>query len=137
MWNRFSVVQDGDHVSISVDGMEVVQFRDLERPYVCGRLGIYTEDARVLLDDVAGSVRDDFDGLTPAPLTDGSHLGDTWEVAFLGYGAGGVEAGESPQIARPDVMMAEAAASPATPDATGSFVPFELPPGWEPGWLMA
>ena len=82
-WNRFEITQDGNRIAISVDGVELVRFQDLERPYLGGRIGLYTEDARVMLDDVRGSLTDNFDQASTVALHDGAQLGDLWDVAFL------------------------------------------------------
>jgi len=119
-WARFSIRQDGDVISVSVDGQELVRFQDLERPYLAGRIGLYTEDARVVMDDVAGSLSDDFDTATQAALFDGARLGDLWDVAFLGYGAGGVIDGASPDVgpaADAPVFAAAQSADPFVADA--------------------
>lgn len=79
-WNQFSITQVGDRIVISVDGVELVRFQDLERPYLGGRIGLYTEDARVMLDDVRGSLNDNFDLASTAALHDGARLGDLWDV---------------------------------------------------------
>ncbi len=136
-WNRFTINQDGDRIVISVDGVELVRFQDHERPYLSGRIGLYTEDARVMLDDVRGSLSDNFDMATPVALHDGARLGDLWDVAFLGYGSGGVVAGTSP-----DLVAATQVADlvpPTTPPPTAPVAPpiaFDLG-DWNGGWILA
>jgi hypothetical protein len=125
-WNRFEITQDGNRIVISVDGVELVRFQDLERPYLGGKIGLYTEDARVMLDDVRGSLSDNFDHASAVALHDGTQLGDLWDVAFLGHGTGGVVSGTSLDLG----VRAQVA----------DLIPFEPPvdPGeWSSGWILA
>jgi hypothetical protein len=138
-WNRFSIAQDGDRIVISVDGVELVRFQDLERPYVQGRIGLYTEDARVMLDDVRGSLRDDFDGGRPVSLHDGAQVGSIWDVAFLGYGSGGIVTAASPLFGDAVPRAETAPALPTDPLAPPPVIVladlvFEAPMS---GWLLA
>jgi len=97
-WTRFSIEQDGAVIRVCADGTELARFEDLERPYLQGRVGIYSEDATVLLDDVSGVIYDEFEYGLSSELYDGAALGEAWEVAFLGYGSGGVMAVEHQQV---------------------------------------
>lgn len=45
--NTVSVVQQGAHISVAVNGTPLTTFEDRERPYLIGSLGLYCEDARV------------------------------------------------------------------------------------------
>lgn len=49
-------------------------------------LGFYTEDSRVGFDNIEGSIVEPFEGYPIQRLRDGDRLGDSWEVAFAGYG---------------------------------------------------
>jgi hypothetical protein len=133
-WTRFSVVQTGGEMRVSLDGAEVVRFVDLERPYEAGRLGVYSEDARVLLDDVDGVVKDDFDQADAGGLSDGDLIGGAWQVAFLGYGSGAIAARpDAPDIAGSDPPPAAEVAAPAPafiPDLAALGLPDRL------GWLF-
>jgi hypothetical protein len=51
-WHDASVVQSGDVIKVSADGRLLASFTDTERPYTSGRVGLYTEDARVTFDQV-------------------------------------------------------------------------------------
>lgn len=51
-WYSASVRQEGGVIEISVDGKPLLRFVDRERPYLSGRIGLYTEDAAVAFDDV-------------------------------------------------------------------------------------
>lgn len=133
-WNHFSIAQDGDRIVISVDGVELVRFQDLERPYLAGRIGLYTEDARVMLDDVRGSVIDNFDNAKLVALHDGAQLGDLWDVAFLGYGSGGVISGASPDL----LAVTQVADLAPPPLAASPALPVNLDLGdWSSGWILA
>ena len=133
-WNQFSITQVGDRIVISVDGVELVRFQDLERPYLGGRIGLYTEDARVMLDDVRGSLNDNFDLASTAALHDGARLGDLWDVVFLGYGTGAVVAGISPDLVAV-TQVADLVTPP--PSALLAFSVTYDPGDWSDGWILA
>ena len=133
-WNQFSITQVGDRIVISVDGVELVRFQDLERPYLGGRIGLYTEDARVMLDDVRGSLNDNFDLASTAALYDGARLGDLWDVVFLGYGTGAVVAGISPDLVAV-TQVADLVTPP--PSALLAFSVTYDPGDWSDGWILA
>lgn len=48
-----TVQQRGTLMTVFVDGEQVVQFRDGERPYRSGRVALYSEDAAIRVHDVA------------------------------------------------------------------------------------
>ena len=48
-----TVQQRGTLMTVHVDGEQVVQFRDRERPYTAGRLALYSEDAAIRVHEVA------------------------------------------------------------------------------------
>jgi len=48
-----TVQQRGTLMTVFVDGQQVVQFRDAERPYRSGRVALYSEDAAIRVYDVA------------------------------------------------------------------------------------
>ncbi len=50
---RVEVQQRGTLMSVSVDGVELVQFRDTERPYRAGRFALYSEDAAIRVHEVS------------------------------------------------------------------------------------
>lgn len=51
-WHKYQVRQNGSLIQVSVNGLNVVSFEDVERPYLSGTVGLYTEDARVRFDNV-------------------------------------------------------------------------------------
>ena len=85
-WYGFHVTQHGATMTVAIDGMEIVAFTDRQAAYFGGKLGICSEDARVRLDQVSGSVTDNFEAYDLQCLYDGTRLGGIWEMAFLGYG---------------------------------------------------
>ncbi len=48
-----TVQQRGTLMTVFVDGEQIVQFRDRERPYRSGRVALYSEDAAIRVHDVA------------------------------------------------------------------------------------
>jgi hypothetical protein len=52
-WYRVRVVQTGNTIQVSVDGRTITTFTDAERPYTSGHIGLYSEDAEALFDDVS------------------------------------------------------------------------------------
>ena len=116
-WYQVSVTQAGGTMTVSVDGAQIVSFDDTERPYASGQIGLYTEDARVYVDNVTGVLDDSFDSYAQAPLQDGSLIGQNWEIAFLGFGAGGVS-----QLSAPAVAPAAVLALPLSAPAEDSFL---------------
>ncbi|MFI9718801.1 calcium-binding protein [Streptomyces sp. NPDC052396] len=51
-WFDVRVAQRGARMEVSVDGRGLVAFEDRERPYESGQVGVYTEDARVVFDQL-------------------------------------------------------------------------------------
>ncbi len=51
-WYRVSVVQVGDQIKVSADGRLLASWTDTEDPYLRGRVGFYTEDAKVTFDHI-------------------------------------------------------------------------------------
>lgn len=48
------ITQDAqDLITVWVDGVQITSFTDMERPYTSGKIGLYTEDAHVHVDDVS------------------------------------------------------------------------------------
>lgn len=89
--HSFDIQQDGNVISVSLDGVLLTTFTDNERPYLSGSIGFYTEDAKVAFDNVSGSLWENFESLAPQTLADGASLGTAWHVEYLGYGSGAIE----------------------------------------------
>ncbi len=90
-WRRFRIAQRGNEIKVALDGKPLVSFEDMVPPiYKFGRLGLYTEDARVALDDVTHPIMETFDALAPqSTVVDGASLGD-WTLPFLGFGTASI-----------------------------------------------
>jgi hypothetical protein len=52
-WHHVGVVQTGQTIQVSVNGLPITSFTDTERPLTSGRIGLYSEDAEVYFDDVS------------------------------------------------------------------------------------
>lgn len=50
---RVVVRTQGATITVTINGRQVTRFTDRERPYLGGRFGFYTEDARVVFDRVS------------------------------------------------------------------------------------
>ena len=93
-WYEFDIRVHGAVADIFIDGKRVCRFEDKDtRPLLAGRVGLYTEDALCQWDDVTAPVADSFDREPLQAFADGSQLAN-WRIAFLGYGSGGIVAGE-------------------------------------------
>ena len=51
-WHTVEIRQRGDAIAAEVDGRSLVRLRDQERPYLTGRVGLYTEDATAEFTDL-------------------------------------------------------------------------------------
>lgn len=51
-WTSIRVFQTGASMRVYADGVLLARFTDEERPYLSGRIGLYTEDAHVLFRNV-------------------------------------------------------------------------------------
>jgi hypothetical protein len=88
---HFEIVQDGARITVRIDGEPVTTFTDEERSYLSGKIGFYTEDAKVSFDNIEGSIVEPFERYPIQRYGDGDRLGDTWDVAFTGYGYVAIE----------------------------------------------
>jgi hypothetical protein len=52
VWYNVRIVQVGEDIEAFVDGRRLVRFTDSERPYLEGRVGVYTEDADIRVAEV-------------------------------------------------------------------------------------
>ena len=48
----FHIAKQGDTVEISINGTVITTFTDTQNPHQGGRIGLYTEDARILADNI-------------------------------------------------------------------------------------
>jgi hypothetical protein len=51
-WASIRILQDGASLAVEANGARVARFTDRERPYLGGRIGLYTEDAHAHFADV-------------------------------------------------------------------------------------
>lgn len=86
-WDTFRIEQAEATIRVYVNDALIVSFTDTERPYQSGSIGLYTEDAKVSLANVTGSLTDNFSKHEIGKLSDGSAIGEDWNVVFLGYGS--------------------------------------------------
>ncbi len=56
-WHRLRVRQVGNVITVWANGQRLVRYRDEERAYLQGSIGLYNEDARVHFSDVVVKVR--------------------------------------------------------------------------------
>ncbi len=85
-WHGFLITQENEFISIRVNGDDIVSYADTERPYTDGKLGLYTEDAEVSLDDINAPFVDDFENYEPLTDTADGFAMNNWSVPFLGHG---------------------------------------------------
>lgn len=85
-WHRFMIVQENDAITVQMNGTEIVSYTDTERPYTDGRLGLYSEDAKVMLDDVTAPFADDFENYQLLTNTVDGIAMSNWLIPFLGHG---------------------------------------------------
>ncbi len=53
-WYTVKITQDAQNlITVWVDGVKITSFADTERPYASGKIGLYTEDAHIHVDDVS------------------------------------------------------------------------------------
>jgi hypothetical protein len=84
--HSFQITQTGATITVAADGKILTTFTDMERPYLSGKVGFYTEDAKVAFDTVTGSISESFETYPVQTFSDGAHLGSAWETPFVGYG---------------------------------------------------
>ena len=86
-WSRFRIAHIDNKITVTVNNMRLTTFVDSEKPiYRSGRLGIYTEDATVAVDNLTSPLTENFDGYAMQSTTrDGSSIGALL-FPFLGYG---------------------------------------------------
>ena len=49
---NFEITQINNTMTISINGNKIVEFTDTERPYTSGHIGLYSEDARFIADNI-------------------------------------------------------------------------------------
>lgn len=114
-------------LSVTVDGTLLTTFTDSEAPYTTGKVGLYTEDARVAFDnlnvhDRTNSVSENFEGFANQTITnDGASIGAELYVNFLGYGQAQIGPGSS-STAAPTSYTGSAGADTLTGTAANDYI---------------
>ena len=65
---NFEITQVGATMTVSINGNRIVEFTDNERPYTSGRIGLYSEDARFIADNIVVA-KPAASPATPSPTT--------------------------------------------------------------------
>lgn len=90
-WHRFVVRQEGNRITLHVNGNKVASFNDTERPYVEGNLGFYSEDAEIEIAGITAPFAENFNDYPVQRIkADGSVIRN-WTVPFLGYGHAAID----------------------------------------------
>jgi hypothetical protein len=85
-WHSFAISQDNARIVIRLNGVEVGSFTDAERPYPEGRLGLYSEDAEILLDNITAPFAEDFESYELLTEKADGFILNRWVSPFLGHG---------------------------------------------------
>jgi hypothetical protein len=89
--HSFDIQVDGNVIKVWLDGALLTTYTDNERPYLSGKVGFYTEDAKVAFDNVTGSITENFESFGTASWGDNGTLGSTWQTPFVGYGYAAIQ----------------------------------------------
>ncbi|HEY5899286.1 MAG TPA: family 16 glycoside hydrolase [Burkholderiales bacterium] len=109
--HSFDIQQTGNVLKVWLDGALLTTFTDNENPYLSGKIGFYTEDAKVAFDNVTGSVTENFESYGTQTFGDGAWLGSSWYSPFVGFGIGAiVNDGSTTAAATPTTTTAQAPA---------------------------
>jgi len=85
---RFEVRVNGAEADIYVNGVFCCHFKDTDSaPFYGGRVGLYSEDASCVWNNITAPFSDSFQMEPLQQLADGSQL-TYWTVVYLGYGSG-------------------------------------------------
>lgn len=90
-WHRFLVTQEGNRVTLHVNGNKVASFNDTERPYKEGNLGFYTEDAEIEISGTTAPFAENFNDYPPQTIKADGSVMRKWTVPFLGYGYAAID----------------------------------------------
>ena len=89
--HHFDIKTKGAQITVMLDGEVLTTFTDTERPYLGGKVGFYTEDAKVAFDNVTGSLTENFDSYSAHSFGDNGTLGNVWTTPFVGFGSGAIQ----------------------------------------------
>jgi hypothetical protein len=86
VWHEFEIAQKQDEITVRLDDEEIATFRDEARPYTSGKLGFYTEDAEIQIDDITAPFNDDFEDYPLQVQLGDGRVVKNWFMPFLGHG---------------------------------------------------
>jgi hypothetical protein len=86
VWHEFEITQKGNEITARIDGVDIAAFRDQLHPYTSGKLGFYTEDAEIQIDDITAPFNDDFEDYPLQVQLGDGRVVKNWFMPFLGHG---------------------------------------------------
>lgn len=121
--HSFYIEQSGNAIKVYIDNQLVTSFTDNERPLLSGKVGFYTEDAKVAFDNVVGSITETFESYPVQQWTNEGHvLASKWETVYTGYGYGAIkDDGTTASVTAPvtaPTSTTPVAATPTSPTST-------------------
>jgi hypothetical protein len=90
VWHEFEITQKENEITVRIDDVDIAAFRDLVRPFMSGKLGFYTEDAEVQIDDITAPFNDDFEDYPLQVQRGDGRVVKNWFMPFLGHGYGAI-----------------------------------------------
>ncbi|HLL26526.1 MAG TPA: family 16 glycoside hydrolase [Xanthobacteraceae bacterium] len=93
-WHDFEISQKQNEITIQLDGEEVASLEDVDRPYTFGRIGFYTEDAEVQVDDVTAPFKDNFEDYPLQTIRGDGRVVKNWYLPYLGHGYAAISTGK-------------------------------------------
>ncbi len=86
VWHSFMITQENDRIGVRLNEVDLAYYTDTERPYRQGKLGLYSEDAEVLLDDITAPFAEDFESYQLLTERTDGYVMKSWFSPFLGHG---------------------------------------------------
>lgn len=86
VWHSFRITQEDNLIVVRMNDIEIASYTDIEWPYLQGKLGLYSEDAEVLLDDITAPFADDFESYQLLTEKTDGFVMNSWFSPFLGHG---------------------------------------------------
>jgi hypothetical protein len=90
VWHEFEITQKENEITVRIDDVDIAAFRDAVHPYTSGKLGFYTEDAEVQIDDITAPFNDDFEDYPLQVQRGDGRVVKNWFMPFLGHGYGAI-----------------------------------------------
>jgi hypothetical protein len=94
VWYEFEITQKENEISLRIDDVDIVTFRDEEHPYTAGKLGFYTEDAEIRVGSITSPFHDDFEDYPFVVQRGDGGILKNWFMPFLGHGYGAIVMGK-------------------------------------------